>query len=111
MNSKERVQAAFQHRVPDRVPLWYGATDAVTNRLMRLCGVDDEEALMRRMRIDFRRVHERYSGPELPVRDDGNHERSKGNHDRRGRYYDRSRSRGYGKGSHGCQSGLSTAFI
>ena len=24
MTSKERVLAAFEHRVPDRVPLWYG---------------------------------------------------------------------------------------
>jgi uroporphyrinogen decarboxylase len=71
MNSKARVLAAFDHCVPDRVPLWYGATDAVTGRLMRLCGVRDEEALMRRMHIDFRRVHERYIGPELATKADG----------------------------------------
>lgn len=65
MNSKERVHLAFEHREPDRVPLWYGAAQALTARLMRQCAVPDEEALMRRLHVDFRRVHARYVGPEL----------------------------------------------
>lgn len=65
MNSKERVLMAFEHTEPDRVPLWYGASDALTSRLMRETGTPDEEALMQRLHIDFRRVHERYIGPEL----------------------------------------------
>jgi uroporphyrinogen decarboxylase len=65
MNSKERVLTAFEHRAADRVPLWYGASEALTARLMRECGVRDEEALMQRLHIDFRRVHERYIGPTL----------------------------------------------
>ncbi len=65
MNSKERVRLAFEHVEPDRVPLWYGAADGLTHRLMAACGVPDEEALMRRLRIDFRRVHARYVGPPL----------------------------------------------
>jgi uroporphyrinogen decarboxylase len=65
MNSKERVLAAFEHREPDRVPLWYGASQGLTARLMQECGVPDEEALMRALHIDFRRVHERYVGPDL----------------------------------------------
>jgi uroporphyrinogen decarboxylase len=71
MNSKERVLAAFEHRIPDRVPLWYGADAAVTRALMQLCGAGDEEALMQRLQIDFRRVRERYVGPPLPTRPDG----------------------------------------
>ncbi len=65
MNSKERVLAAFEHRQPDRVPLWYGAADGLTRRLMQRTGAPDEEALMRRLHIDFRRVHARYVGPQL----------------------------------------------
>lgn len=65
MNSKERVLTAFEHREPDRVPLWYGASEALTAHLMRECHVADEEALMNRLHIDFRRVHERYIGPNL----------------------------------------------
>ncbi len=65
MNSKERVLAAFEHREPDRVPLWYGASDALTARLMNECRAADEEELMHSLHIDFRRVHERYAGPAL----------------------------------------------
>jgi uroporphyrinogen decarboxylase len=65
MTSKERVLTAFDHREPDRVPLWYGAAASLTERLLRQCRVADEEALMRRLGIDFRRVHMRYVGPDL----------------------------------------------
>ena len=65
MTSKERVLTAFEHGEPDRVPLWYGASDKLTAKLVRKCGVSDEEELMQRLHIDFRRVRERYIGPEL----------------------------------------------
>ncbi|MFQ6130489.1 MAG: uroporphyrinogen decarboxylase family protein [Armatimonadota bacterium] len=65
MTSKERVLEAFEHREPDRVPLWYGASEGLTARLVERCGVADEEALMQRLLIDFRRVRERYVGPPL----------------------------------------------
>jgi len=65
VNSKERVIAAFEQRQPDRVPLWYGASAALTAKLIKECGVADEEALMRRLHVDFRRAHVRYIGPEL----------------------------------------------
>jgi len=65
MNSKERVLTAFEHRIPDRVPLWYGASDGLTRKLMKKLGASDEEDLMRKLHIDFRRVKERYAGPLL----------------------------------------------
>jgi len=65
MNSKERVLMAFEHKKPDRVPLWYGASEGLTSKLMSKCGVSDEEALMKRLHIDFRRVRERYVGTPL----------------------------------------------
>ncbi len=65
MNSKERVLAAFNHEIPDRTPMWYGAAPEVTQTLMRMLGAESEEALMQRLHIDFRRVRERYAGPEL----------------------------------------------
>ena len=71
MNSKERVLLTFDHKEPDRVPLWYGATEGLTRTLMEQCKVSDEEALMRRLHIDFRRVRERYIGPELETYPDG----------------------------------------
>ena len=65
MNAKERVLTTFEHRIPDRVPLWYGAADELTADLMKRCNVDSEEALMQRLHVDFRRVREVYAGPEL----------------------------------------------
>lgn len=65
MNSKERVLMTFEHKEPDRVPLWYGASDGLTAKLIKKCCVSDEESLMRRLHIDFRRVREKYIGPPL----------------------------------------------
>ena len=41
MTSKERVLAAFGHREPDRVPLWYGASVELTRKLMKATGTCD----------------------------------------------------------------------
>ncbi len=65
MNSKERVLTAFEHKEPDRVPLWYGASEGLTNKLINRCDVSTEEELMQRLHIDFRRVREKYVGPPL----------------------------------------------
>lgn len=69
--SRERVLDAFEHRQPDRVPMWYGADSRVTEALKRATGSADEEALMRALHIDFRRVRERYVGPPLRTFADG----------------------------------------
>lgn len=71
MTSKERVRIAFEHHESDRVPLWYGASDELTGILMNITGCTTEEALMRRLNIDFRRTRQRYVGPELPESPDG----------------------------------------
>ena len=86
MNSKERVLAAFNHEIPDRTPMWYGAAPEVTQTLMHMLGAESEEALMQRLHIDFRRVRERYAGPELRVRADGSRQSFWGV-DRIGDYY------------------------
>ncbi|MBD3181613.1 uroporphyrinogen-III decarboxylase [Candidatus Poribacteria bacterium] len=65
MNSKQRVIATFNHKEPDRVPLWYGASEGLTEKLIQKCKVSDEEELMQRLHIDFRRVRENYIGPPL----------------------------------------------
>lgn len=86
MTGKERVLTAFEHRIPDRVPLWYGADASVTQNLMRILGAESEEALMQRLHIDFRRVRERYVGPELAQYPDGSRQSWWGV-DRIGDYY------------------------
>lgn len=65
MNSRERVLTAFDHREPDRVPLWYGAAEGLTARLCERCAVADEEALMQRLGSDFRRLRANYVGPDF----------------------------------------------
>ncbi len=86
MTSKERVLTTFGHREPDRVPLWYGADPSVTENLQRILRQESEEALMQRLHIDFRRVRERYVGPELKVNPDGSRQSWWGV-DRIGDYY------------------------
>ena len=74
MTAKERVLIAFEHREPDRVPLWYGSAVELTEALQRYTGTPDEEGLMQRLHIDFRRVRERYVGPPLREFPDGSRE-------------------------------------
>ena len=71
MTSRERVLAAFAHTEPDRVPMWYGAAEGLTERLIRHTGAASEEDLMARLNIDFRRVHQEYIGPAISERGDG----------------------------------------
>ena len=65
MTSRERVLTTFGHREPDRVPLWFGAAPGLVEKLTAACGVTDEEALLDRLHVDFRRVHARWFGPDL----------------------------------------------
>lgn len=64
MTSRERVQAVFAHREPDRVPAWCGASPEFRGMLRARLGLGgDDEALSRRLGDDFRRVFARYGGP------------------------------------------------
>lgn len=64
MNPRERVLAAAAHREPDRVPFDYWARRDVSVRLMKHLGVEDHEALLRRLGVDMRGipVGERHPG-------------------------------------------------
>jgi uroporphyrinogen decarboxylase len=64
MTSRERVRTAFDHREPDRVPAWCGASPEFRELARRRLGLgDDDEALSRHLGDDFRRVYARYIGP------------------------------------------------
>ena len=71
MTSKERVLLTFDHNEPDRVPLWYGASEALTQKLCSITASENREKLFEKLHIDFRRVRDEYAGPDLPVYDDG----------------------------------------
>ncbi len=66
MTSRERVLTAFEHREPDRVPAWCGASEGFWAKAKRELGLEDE-VLRARFGDDFRRVHARYTGPEAAL--------------------------------------------
>lgn len=66
MTPKERVMTSFEHREPDRVPAWCGASPEFWEKARRELGLDDED-LRRRLGDDFRRVYAQYAGPEFPL--------------------------------------------
>ena len=69
MNSKERVLVTFDHREPDRVPMWCGASEEFWNKAKEELQLDDE-GLRVRFHDDFRRVSAKYLGPaELTEKD------------------------------------------
>ena len=64
MRSKQRVLAAVDHVEPDRVPVDFGATSEVAERLCRELGTH-YDGLLERFGVDFRRVNPRYVGPAI----------------------------------------------
>lgn len=54
MTPRQRWQALFERRTPDRVPTDYQATPEVTERVLRDLGCADEMALWKRLSIDRR---------------------------------------------------------
>lgn len=66
MTSRERVLAAFEHKEPDRVPAWCGASVEFWEKAKRELQLDDE-GLRVRFGDDFRRVFAEYAGPEFSL--------------------------------------------
>jgi uroporphyrinogen-III decarboxylase len=64
MTSKERVLTAFDHREPDRVPVWLGASPRFREKAIRQLGLPDDESLSLYVGDDFRRVLSRFAGPQ-----------------------------------------------
>ena len=56
MTSKERVQAAFDFREPDRVPCWLGASPEFIHKAIFELKLNNEEDLLQLFGDDFRRV-------------------------------------------------------
>jgi uroporphyrinogen decarboxylase len=63
LTPRERVLTAFDHREPDRVPTWCGASPEFWERAKRELGIADDEGLRVRLGDDFRRVFAAYAGP------------------------------------------------
>jgi uroporphyrinogen decarboxylase len=66
MTSRERVLTTFEHREPDRVPAWCGASPEFWEKAKRALGLEDEE-LRVRLGDDFRRVYAKYPESAEPL--------------------------------------------
>ena len=66
LTSRERVLTAFEHREPDRVPRWIGASPGFWEKAKGELGLDDER-LRVRFGDDFRRVFAAYAGPDVTL--------------------------------------------
>ena len=92
MNSKERVQTALHHQEPDRVPLDFWWSREIMHRLLRTCGLQDQETLQDYLGSDIRSVYPAYIGPPLQRLSDGSYEdfwgvfRTPFSHSRSGEY-------------------------
>ena len=74
MNSKERVKGAFSSKGFDRLPMWFGASDELTEKLCAYTGAEGYEGLLAKLDADFFPVHAKYTGPPLETYDDGTYE-------------------------------------
>ena len=73
MTGRERVVKAVRHERADRLPIDYSATPESHAILKQFLGIEDDEALLRRIGCDFRRVEGRFCGPEDMVGAPGVH--------------------------------------
>ena len=64
MTSRERVLAVFDRKIPDRIPMWCGASPEFMAKSRAYLNVDTDEQVLERYHDDFRRVYSRYAGPE-----------------------------------------------
>jgi hypothetical protein len=69
MTSRERVLTTFEHREPERVPLWFGMSNRFVAAACQALNLADEEALRVRLGDDFRRVFAIYRTPATPLPD------------------------------------------
>ncbi len=67
MTSRERVLTTFDHREPDRVPMWHGLSSLFVAKANAVLALADEECLRVRLGDDFRRVFARYDVPNDPL--------------------------------------------
>ncbi|MBU0608071.1 MAG: hypothetical protein KKI08_09285, partial [Armatimonadetes bacterium] len=66
MTSRERVLTAIEYRRPDRVPRDFWIEQPAMRRLQAHLGLDDEEAVRQRLRVDVRHLHAVYP-EDMPI--------------------------------------------
>ncbi len=71
LTPRQRVLLALDHKDTDRVPVDLIATPETWARLKQYLGIQDSEAVMRRLGIDLRHPRQPYTGPPLRRFEDG----------------------------------------
>ena len=71
MTPRERVLAALDHKVPDRIPLDFWAVPEVWEKLYDHLGTRDPEAVQQALHSDIRAFEPDYIGPPLRKMPDG----------------------------------------
>lgn len=64
MTSRQRVLTSLNHREPDHVPCWLGASPEWKAIARDTLGLPDDESLLGYLEDDFRRVFSSYVGPQ-----------------------------------------------
>lgn len=71
MTPKERWLAVVRREKPDRIPMYYWATEEATRKLLAYLGCADTQEMFRRLHIDqMVSVGPRYVGPPIPPDED-----------------------------------------
>jgi uroporphyrinogen decarboxylase len=82
MTPRERVAAAIEKQLPDRVPFDFWAVEETIGELKNYFDAQDEEELLRLLGIDCRLVSPDYIGPEPEKLPDGSYYTQWGDHRR-----------------------------
>lgn len=67
MKPKERVMTAFNHKEPDRVPLFYRDVPNLRKRLLEELKISDFDTLLKELGVDFRWIGAQVKQPEVSV--------------------------------------------
>jgi uroporphyrinogen decarboxylase len=65
MNAKTRVRKTFAHELTDRVTIGYAANPDIHSRLKKALCVENDEALLRALGVDYRGIGAPYIGKSL----------------------------------------------
>lgn len=71
MTPRERWMTVLEHKIPDRVPTDYWATDEATSKIMKYLGYSNKYEMLQKLHVDYMvKVEPEYIGPSLPENQD-----------------------------------------
>jgi uroporphyrinogen decarboxylase len=71
MTARERWMAVLEHKIPDRIPMDYWATDEATAKIMKYLGYSNKYEMLQKLHVDYMvKAEPEYIGPSLPENQD-----------------------------------------